>query len=222
MCWGSLTLIYFDLWLWGPGDVTQPTLTHPHPLFPSPSPEAFAPCRSWGSGSHRKPATWLFQSTWQPGLWCSSRGDKIPDGLRLWLLGLLGDNGVIWVTSSDTLLLTRQSEALSIVWGATGTSRHRRDCEVDKRHACAQKAAKRKKKKTQTRKKSILSYLLLLLSCEADGPQVNQPLQISLISVTRQKTSVLLSHRLLQWRASSNCHGNLGRLRGSGPASREC
>lgn len=41
--------------------------------------------------------------------------DKIPDGLRLWLLALLGDNGVIWVTSSDTLLLTRQSEALSIV-----------------------------------------------------------------------------------------------------------
>lgn len=32
MCWGSLTLIYFDLWLWGPGDITQ------HPCTPFPLP----------------------------------------------------------------------------------------------------------------------------------------------------------------------------------------
>lgn len=94
--------------------------------------------------------------------------DKISDGLRRRFLALLGDNGAIWVTSSDTLLLTRQSEAFSIVWGATGTSRHRRDCEVDKRHACAQKAAK--KKKTQTPKKSIL--FLSAASCSAVGQMV--------------------------------------------------
>lgn len=87
--------------------------------------------------------------------------DKISDGLRRRFLALLGDNGAIWVTSSDTLLLTRQSEAFSIFWGATGTSRHRRDCEVDKRHACAQKAAK-KNKKPRLRKNQSFSYLLLL------------------------------------------------------------
>ncbi len=156
--------------------------SHPCTPFPlSPSLRDLTLCRSWESVSRLIVLLHTEPRTQQQG-----PVDKISDGLKCRVLVLFKDNGALYVTRSDTLQLTRQnvaspsSEVRRVPWGIP-------ESDADKRHACTKTPMKPRVCKNQ------ITPLLSATSAQLWGrwSTSTPPFKISVISVTRQKTSAL-------------------------------